>query len=406
MKDDVPKLFGNLVMGVAKEKLIAKMSKFQIGTKPGHRAQEHLFVLKSTIALHLELDKPVILSTWDVSKFFDSECLIDVMNELHRSDIHGKLYRLLYLMNQNTRIQVCTPVGVTDEADTGETLGQGTVEGAIASAVNLDRGVTEDEIYYLGVKLGPLLFQDDVARLSLSVDSAQSGNTKMRSVAESKLVNFNLEKSGFVVFGSKRRRLELQSELERKPLQLCGKSMSQFSNIKYLGDYLCEEGLAESVHRTVLNRKGMVVRAIYDVKCILKDCRTHITGGLVSGLDIWEVAIIPMLLYNCETWQCISKKTLDELEDLQLRFLRTLLSIGAGFPIPLLFSETGLLSMEFRILERKLAFLHHLHNLPDSSLAKQVLQVQTSQGLPGIFSDCKEFLAKFKIVDLNQYSKI
>ena len=150
----------------------------------------------------------------------------------------------------------------------------------------------------------------------------------------------------------------------------------------------------------------MVVRAIYDVKCILKACRTHITGGLVSGLDIWEVAIILMLLYNCETWQCISKKTLDELEDLQLKFLRTLLSIGAGCPIPLLFSETGMLSMEFRILERKLAFLHHLHNLPNSSLAKQVLQVQTSQGLPGIFSDCKEFLAKFKIVDLNQYSKI
>ena len=138
MKDDVPKLFGSLVMGVAKEKLISNMSKFQIGTKPGHTAEEHLFVIKSVLALYLKLDKPLILSTWDVSKFFDSECLIDVMNELYRSDIRGKLYRLIYLMNQNTRIQVCTPVGVTDESDTGETLGQGAVEGVIASAVNLD----------------------------------------------------------------------------------------------------------------------------------------------------------------------------------------------------------------------------------------------------------------------------
>ena len=70
------------------------MSKFQIGTKPGHRAQEHLFVLKSVLSFYLQLDKAVILSTWDISRFFDAECLTDVMNELYKNDIKGKLYRL------------------------------------------------------------------------------------------------------------------------------------------------------------------------------------------------------------------------------------------------------------------------------------------------------------------------
>ena len=194
----------------------------------------------------------------------------------------------------------------------------------------------------------------------------------MHDVAESKLLNFNLDKSGFTVFCSKRRRLEIQSKSEGRPLQLSGKDMNHFSDIKYLGDYLSEESLAESIHQTVMKCEGIFIRAIYDVKYILKDCRTYITGGLLSGFDLREVAIIPTLLYNCETWQDFSRKTLEELENLQLRFLRTILSVGTVCPIFFLFSETDMLSMEFRILERKVNFLHHL---PDSSLAKQILQV-------------------------------
>ena len=53
---------------------------------------------------------------------------------------------------------------------------------------------------------------------------------------------------------------------------------------------------------------------MYEVKSILSDCRAHVTGGLVCGLDMWEVAIIPALLYNAETWQDIHKKTVDELK--------------------------------------------------------------------------------------------
>ena len=43
-KLEVPKLFGHIVTTAAKVKMIENMSKYQIGTKPGHRAQEHLHV--------------------------------------------------------------------------------------------------------------------------------------------------------------------------------------------------------------------------------------------------------------------------------------------------------------------------------------------------------------------------
>ena len=61
--------------------------------------------------------------------------------------------------------------------------------------------------------------------------------------------------------------------------------------------------------------------------------------------------------------------------------------------------------MEFRILQKKLLFLHHLQNLPPSALASEVFAIQTENGLPGIFNECREFLAKFEIYNLKQYSK-
>ena len=47
------------------------MTKFQLGTKTGHRPQVHLFTLKSIIALYNSLGAAVIVQLYDVAKFFD-----------------------------------------------------------------------------------------------------------------------------------------------------------------------------------------------------------------------------------------------------------------------------------------------------------------------------------------------
>ena len=101
----------------------------------------------------------------------------------------------------------------------------------------------------------------------------------------------------------------------------------------------------------------------------------------------------------------MSKKTLDKLEQLQLKSLRSALAIGSWCPLPLLYSETGIICMELRILEKRLGFLHHLNQLPQGSLANEVLDIKISYGLLGILIDCKECLSKFEIFDLSQYSK-
>ena len=109
----------------------------------------------------------IIFQLYDIRKFVDHESLRDVMDTLHDINMNPKVYRAWFLLSENTRISVKTGVGFTEEADVGEVIGQGTVGGALASQVNIDKGVDR---YFRGscvdtnygtVRLQPIIFQDD-----------------------------------------------------------------------------------------------------------------------------------------------------------------------------------------------------------------------------------------------------
>jgi hypothetical protein len=151
---------------------------------------------------------------------------------------------------------------------------------------------------------------------------------------ETKLLDFILDKSCVIVMGSRKQQKEVQEQLEQTPLTLCGKKMANVQMEKYLGDMLCGAGLSESVHATVIKRKGQVISSILDTKAVIEDCRANVKGGIVSGLDIWELAILTYPLNNSETWTELSKKTIDALDDLQYKFLRYILATPRTCPIP------------------------------------------------------------------------
>ena len=109
--------------------------------------------------------------------------------------------------------------------------------------------------------------------------------------------------------------------------------------------------------------------------------------------------------FTIDCWQEISTNTIEILDNLQLMFLRCLMTVGSGCPKPALFSETGTIIMEWRILEEKLLFLHHVASLPDSALAKEVYVVQKQLALPGLVQECQEFLVRYGVADISTYTK-
>ena len=149
----------------------------------------------------------------------------------------------------------------------------------------------------------------------------------------------------------------------------------------------------------------MAIASIYEIRTVVEDCRSNVVGGVSVGIDLWESTVLPMLLFNSETWMSISQTTLNELEDMQKRFLRCLLAVGSGCPIPSLYWETGVTLIKYRILQKKLLFIHHLHTLPSSSLAKEVLNLQESLNLPGLIRECNQILRDNNLFQIGKFTK-
>ena len=61
-----------------------------------------------------------------------------------------------------------------------------------------------NKLSYADVQLGPCLYQDDVSLLSTDLESAQDANNRMEAMAESKLLDLNLDKLCLLVVGNKK----------------------------------------------------------------------------------------------------------------------------------------------------------------------------------------------------------
>ena len=303
-------------------------------------------------------------------------------------------------------------MGTTSSEYTGEGVGQGTLDGAIISACSIDYTVnnffskSSCEVSYGGLSLQPLLFQDDIFRMCSDIPSAQMGNEFIDAVMETKLLDFNLDKSCFIVTGSKQAQKDIRNSLKLTPLYLSGKLMKEGTAEKYLGDYISANGLSDSVMVTINNRHKKVTTALMEIRAVMEDCRALVTGGIMTGIEIWETAVIPYLLNNSETWDNIPPKALKILDDLQNQFLQNLLATPRTCPTPSLMWETGTISMGNKIIKKKLLFYHHLSHLPEESLAKEVAQIQSNLALPGLILECAALVCDMGLPEAGSCSKL
>ena len=125
-----------------------------------------------------------------------------------------------------------------------------------------------------------------------------------------------------------------------------------------------------------------------------------VVGGLTAGLDIWELAYLPSLLNNSESWIDIEDTTIKKLDILQISMYKTILNCPGSTLHAAMLWELGGIKMKFRIMEKKLNFLHHILNLNKSSLASQILFIQQNLKLPGLLSECQNFITELKLTNI------
>ena len=119
----------------------------------------------------------------------------------------------------------------------------------------------------------------------------------MESVAESKLLDYNKDKSTMILIGSRKFRNNIRQQISSNPVMFCYERMKLSESEKYLGDYL-SYSLSESVFTTLKRRKGLTMRLISEIKVTVEDIRYNHLGGLITGLEIWILSVVPVLFNN------------------------------------------------------------------------------------------------------------
>ena len=113
---------------------------------------------------------------------------------------------------------------------------------------------------------------------------------------------------------------------------------------------------------------------------VLNDNIIDTIGGLKACLEICELALIPSLLHNADTWLDINANAEDKLE-------KVLFGVPECTPKPILRFDLGNLSMKAKVHVKKLNILHHLKNLDSQSLGNEFYTLQVQLNLPGLIKE-------------------
>ena len=206
------------------------------------------------------------------------------------------------------------------------------------SQINLDNGLqsyfvgSSDELYYGGVRVQPVAYQDDVGRTSKSVSDAQAGNIKLACMLQDKGLQAHPEKTRVIVIGSKQFKEKVQKELRIRPLMFGEFEVKQRDADKYLGQIIHEDGLGRSAEATVEDRIGRIKGATLEIKSIIEDFQMQSMGGLMAAWELWERALVPSLLSGAGTWVGDIRKAVEQCEKLQNFFWRVIVTVPESCP--------------------------------------------------------------------------
>jgi hypothetical protein len=392
-----------------KRQLLDGSSMYQIGGQPGHRAEEHVFALKSNIAKYRSQGQLVIIQTSDIAKFFDKELIEDAILTSLKRGANPKACKLWYELNRGTKIRVRTGVGMTEFVEAGALVGQGTIGGALVSQAVLDEGISgvfapggQDELNYGSVPVSPLIFQDDVIHGAGGITEARLANDKIDIAVKSLNLRLNQEKTVCLVMGTNKQKRKVKLELEAQPL-MCGEFETELKDqFKWLGQILSSGGLSDSVSCTVAAREGKIRGACIEITQIVNDWRAKIVGGFETALLLWELCCVPSLLHGAGTWTGISKATEKKLDQIQCWYLKLALQVGQGAASASLLWDTASLDMSLRVSRENILFVLYLRNLDEDTFASKVYKEQKVKKWPGLAAETLKICQLLHIEDCNE----
>ena len=150
------------------------MSDSNVGARKDKNIRNHIFVLNGIINEAVNKKGLAIdIEVLDYRQCFDSMWLEETINDLWEAGIQDDNLALIYKMNEEVKVAVKTPFGLTKRSSIGKVVMQGETFGPLCCSVQVDTFGKEccekDKLlyYYKGeVGVPPLAMVDDLVCIS------------------------------------------------------------------------------------------------------------------------------------------------------------------------------------------------------------------------------------------------
>ena len=387
---------------IKNEQNMQAQSQFQCGGIKGRSSIDHLFTILSIIQRNSYLKRPTYCVFIDLEKCFDHLWLEDSIVTLWNSGLKVDDLNMLWEMNKSAKIEVHTPVGITEEFTTGSTVKQGTIYGPIVCGRVTEQvnGVGKKNVYMYGprIEIGALVYVDDMS----NAGDKEAGEVFVENCAifeRRKKATVNLDKSGYVIVNGDKNSALIETEVKRGRLK-------KNNEMKYVGTWISNKDTYEI---NIDKSKGSVENLIVKVKCMASESKVGNLATLLK-LELHEKVICPSLHDNIQAWPAFTTTEIKKLESRQGQVLRRLLGLPQSTSYFGILYETGIWTVEAKIFYKKLMLLHNMVKSDDERLIKKVVLEQEKYYLKGSWWQLlKEEAAKYKIeigtASIKKYSK-
>ena len=179
-----------------------ELSDCNVGARKKRNIRDNIFVVNAiTNSVINGNEDPIDVQVFDVEKCFDSLWLQECINDLYDAGLNNDKLPLLFLENQNAKIAVKTPKGISRRVSIQNIVMQGTVWGSLMCTATMDKlgklVYNNDNLLYKykGVVDVPSLgMVDDILAVQKCSEKSVEINSVINAFIESKKLKLSDEK--------------------------------------------------------------------------------------------------------------------------------------------------------------------------------------------------------------------
>ena len=357
----------------------------QAGFRKGHSTVDQVYVLQTLIELCIKQKRRLFIAWVDYAKAFDTVWRQALWFKLLKSGYSSKIVSVIKNMYANIKSKIRCNSTLSDSfvSLSGVRQGESLSPFLFALFINdfesfmLEKGSNPIRIIagndlntYINLLL--VLYADDTAIIADSPQNLQKGLDILYEYCSKWKLNVNVGKTKVTVFEQRK------SVLQESEFYYNGTKLEVVQEFRYLGTTLSYNGSVKTAIKSLCEQARKAMYAL-----LTKSRNLHIPLDL--QIELFNRLVAPILTYSCEVW-ATDDNDIDEINKLQLKFLKFILKLKNGTATPMVYGETGEFPLNLITKNRIIGYFSKLRDPNNTTLAKKMFNVSMSMHNQGVYT--------------------